>query len=224
MRNPADNSIEAILFDAVGTLFSPRGSIGDIYRSIALEFGVDIGSAALEAGFVRETAGRPTPVTKDEWKGLVRRVLLDLGPFPEFDEFFEEVFAVFESGQSWICYPETRRVLRRLDQRGLKMAVVSNFDRRLLRVLGDLEIDRYFDAVVTPDSAGQAKPDPRIFIDAIAQLGVDADRTLVVGDDPTMDVAAARAAGLRAVLVDRTGRTSGAIANLGGLDTLIGIG
>jgi len=56
-----------------------------------------------------------------------------------------------------------------------------------------------------------AKPDPAIFRIALRALGASANAVVHVGDDPIADVQGARATGLRAVLVRRTGTpTSGA--------------
>jgi putative hydrolase of the HAD superfamily len=55
------------------------------------------------------------------------------------------------------------------------------------------------DAVVLPADAGAAKPDARIFLLALARLGVTAREAVYVGDDPHDDHAGAAAAGLRVV-------------------------
>jgi putative hydrolase of the HAD superfamily len=216
--------IRAVAFDAVGTLFHSRGTVGDIYRSVALKYGIDVTAMELQAGFTRETTANGTPVDRADWKRLVETVFLEHGPFPGFDQFFEEVYIFFQSGQSWMCYPETTRVLEALRNQDYKLAVVSNFDRRLLDVLRDLQIGDHFAAVVTPDSAGEAKPDPRIFIDATVQLEVLPAEILFVGDDPSLDVRAARAAGLESVLVDRdkSGPQAGAISDLSGVFPILG--
>jgi putative hydrolase of the HAD superfamily len=52
---------------------------------------------------------------------------------------------------------------------------------------------------------GAAKPSTAIFARAVAGLGVDAAHVLHAGDGLEEDVHGARAAGLVAVLVDRTG-------------------
>ena len=48
----------------------------------------------------------------------------------------------------------------------------------------------------------------------LERLGTDAARTVHVGDDPVTDVAGARAAGLSAILLDRSGRAPDSIAGL----------
>ena len=60
-----------------------------------------------------------------------------------------------------------------------------------------------FDAVVTSQSCGYAKPDPRILHVALEEVQVAARHAVYVGDDPATDGAAARAAGVRFVWIDR---------------------
>jgi putative hydrolase of the HAD superfamily len=220
-----EGTIEAVLFDAVGTLFHSRGTVGDIYRSVAIKYGSDIPACTLQSGFVRETAKRGTPINKEDWKALVQTVFSQHGPFPRFEEFFKDMYAFFQSGRSWMCYPETETVLMALADRKYRMGVVSNFDDRLFDVLKDLEIDRFFSAVVIPASAGQAKPEPGIFVDAITQLDVAPERALFVGDDPYLDVAAAQTAGLNAILVAREHSTppAPAIGDLTGLLSILSV-
>lgn len=71
-----------------------------------------------------------------------------------------------------------------------------------LEVLGLLEA---FDAVVTTDTLGFGKPDPRVYLEATRLLGVPAGACVCVGDNLDWDVLGARAAGLGAVWLDRAG-------------------
>ena len=61
----------------------------------------------------------------------------------------------------------------------------------------------FFDAVVTSQGCGYAKPDPRILHVALEAMGVGPRHALYVGDDPATDGAAAHAAGVRFVWMDR---------------------
>ena len=65
--------------------------------------------------------------------------------------------------------------------------------------IGDL-----VDVVCTSERIGVAKPDRRAFERVADELGVPTAACLFVGDDPHRDLAGARAAGMRAVLVDPT--------------------
>ena len=60
-----------------------------------------------------------------------------------------------------------------------------------------------FDTVVTSQSCGYAKPDPRILHVALDEIGIAPRHALYVGDDPATDGAAASAAGIRFVWMDR---------------------
>ena len=98
--------------------------------------------------------------------------------------------------------PHYGPLLRRLAAR-YRLAVVSNFDGRLPRVLASLGLRPLVDLVVHSTAAAAAKPDPAIFRAALSALGVAPSAALHAGDGPVADVEGARRAGLRAVLVDR---------------------
>jgi putative hydrolase of the HAD superfamily len=208
--------VSAVLFDAVGTLFQSSRSIGGIYSSVAAEHGVEADVGLLERSFATRIRTHGSPIDKAGWEALVRSVFEPFA-FPDFERFLEDVYRFFESGRSWRCYPETVDVLSALAARGYRLGVVSNFDRRLGRVLGELGIGDFFSAVVIPETAGHAKPDPRIFLEAAVLLDTAPGSTLVVGDDPALDVGSAHSAGMQAVLVDHEARVHGAIRNLGEL-------
>jgi FMN phosphatase YigB (HAD superfamily) len=57
-------------------------------------------------------------------------------------------------------------------------------------------------AIVDSTTVGLSKPDPAIFLPALAALGTAADRTLYVGDTVHADVNGARAAGMQVVQLD----------------------
>jgi putative hydrolase of the HAD superfamily len=62
-----------------------------------------------------------------------------------------------------------------------------------------------FAAVVVSGEVGVGKPDPAIFAHALDALGADAADAVMVGNSLDHDVAGARAAGMRAVWVNRFG-------------------
>ncbi|MYH41528.1 MAG: HAD family hydrolase, partial [Chloroflexi bacterium] len=66
-----------------------------------------------------------------------------------------------------------------------------------------------FDAIAISGEIGAVKPDPAIFEVALSGLGVPGDDVWHVGDSPGIDVAGARAAGLKAVWINRSGRRLG---------------
>ena len=103
--------------------------------------------------------------------------------------------------------PDALPALDALDALGARLAVVSNWDCSLPRVLSGLGVADRFGAVATSAVAGAAKPDPSIFLGALARLGVPPAAALHCGDSPRHDCAGARAAGIEGVLIDRDGGT-----------------
>jgi putative hydrolase of the HAD superfamily len=102
--------------------------------------------------------------------------------------------------------------LTTLRGRGLRLICVSNWDHALPEVLERCGLAAGLDGVVTSAAAGARKPDPAIFAIALKLAGSDAAAALHVGDSAVEDVAGARAAGIRALLIDRDG--GGDVASL----------
>jgi len=67
-------------------------------------------------------------------------------------------------------------------------------------------LDRYVDALVVSEEAGVSKPDPEIFDIALARLECRADQVVMVGDSWAADIVGARAAGIRAIWFNPTGK------------------
>jgi putative hydrolase of the HAD superfamily len=95
--------------------------------------------------------------------------------------------------------------LRRLRSAGLRLAVVSNANGTLRRLLERLGLAPAFDAILDSAVEGMEKPDPRLFLLALARLGAEAGTAVHLGDIYHVDVVGARAAGVRPVLLDEAG-------------------
>jgi beta-phosphoglucomutase family hydrolase len=82
------------------------------------------------------------------------------------------------------------------------LAVASGGTREIVtKILGALGILRKFDAVVTAEDCRRGKPAPDPFLEAARRLGVTPARCLVF-EDTTAGIAAAKAAGMKWVLVE----------------------
>ena len=104
--------------------------------------------------------------------------------------------------------------LEALRAKGARLAVCTNKLTGLsTRLLDALDLSRLFDAVVGPDSAPAAKPDPRHLEAAIAAAGGDPARAILVGDAAT-DAGAAHAAKVPLILVS-FGSTETPVGDLG---------
>ncbi len=94
-------------------------------------------------------------------------------------------------------YPGVRSALEAAHARGLKLAVLSDYDpREKLRHLGLADLP--WSATVGAEEVGCLKPHPRPFHEVADRLGVERSRIVHVGDREDLDVDGALAAGLRA--------------------------
>jgi 2-haloalkanoic acid dehalogenase type II len=101
------------------------------------------------------------------------------------------------------AYPEVASVLHQLETE-VALAVVSNMDTMLL--LEALHNNGLaFTFVITSEEEQRYKPAPSIFQRAIRYLGLPAANILHVGDSPEEDVMGASAAGMGALLMQRSG-------------------
>lgn len=210
--------IKVLFFDAAGTLFRVKGSVGEIYLSYAQKYGVEPSREllmAVNAAFERAFQDAPPPVfaARDPvelkrcerlwWFDIVHNVFYRVGMFEGFDDYFEEVFQAFAGPTHWMLYPETLGVLKSLREAGYELGIISNFDSRLFTVLRGLGISDLFDTVTISSLAHAAKPAPRIFHVALEQHMVDPDEAVHVGDGVQEDLEGALSAGLVGVLLDR---------------------
>ena len=110
------------------------------------------------------------------------------------------------------AFADASPALAHLRELGLRLVVVSNWDMSLRTVLERCGLAGLLDGVVSSAEAGARKPDPAIFAAALEIAGCGPGEALHVGDTPEEDVEGARAAGIRALLLDREGH--GEIASL----------
>ena len=102
-------------------------------------------------------------------------------------------------------YPESEAVLRRLQEMGMRIYAVSNWDIELVKVLEDLGWSGYFDGVIASAVVGVEKPEGGIFEEALRFGNISRDRVVHVGNDSITDIEGASEAGIDSVLVDRRG-------------------
>lgn len=128
-------------------------------------------------------------------------------PDDAFPAIAQRLYARHAERNLWSSVRErTVETLEELKARGYRLAIISNADGRVESLLGELGLLRHFELVVDSATVGVEKPDPRIFRMALERMGVDARDAVYVGDVYEIDVAGARAAGMRAILLDPLSR------------------
>jgi putative hydrolase of the HAD superfamily len=145
--------------------------------------------------------------TSGVWVGMYSLLCRELGIEERAEELAMAVYDAFGSAERWRAWDDVRPALERLRDRGVRVGVISNWDRRLAGLLEGLGLTDIVEVVVSSADVGLRKPDPRIFEMACERLGVQAGRSAHVGDHIYADVLGARTAGLAPVLIDRRGGT-----------------
>ncbi|MCP3983280.1 MAG: HAD-IA family hydrolase [bacterium] len=206
--------IQAVVFDAAGTLIRNCEPVGETYARFARNFGVDLPPPRVEDAFRRVMAAAPPNVYPGEamapaallekrwWWERVRetfRAADQMVRFSDFGAYFESLWVHFGTAAAWQLLPDARAVLGELRDRHYLLALLSNFDQRLRPLLSELDILDLFDSVTLPVDAGAAKPERLIFDVCLEQLGVANHRSVYIGDRLEEDLQGSKAAGMHPI-------------------------
>ena len=145
------------------------------------------------------------------WQELVRLVFDSHGGLADFDRYFDHIYDVFRSRDSWRVYEDVTEsgLLGQLKKNGVILGVVSNWDSRLPEILKNMGLAPYFNFILASTVVGSAKPDPGIFNEALQRAGVPPGQACHIGDEPATDIQGARNAGIHAILIDRKSHHDG---------------
>ena len=226
-------ALRAVFLDAGNTLVgldyaTIARCIGEACRPVAAP-AVRLAEARARVRLDPDLAARSTE-TADVFSRYVRYMLAELGI--TWSDGGERVVALLQAANPplglWsVCLPEAPGALDALRALGLRLAVVSNSNGTVARILEGLDLARRVDAVVDSAVVGFEKPDPRIFRLAMTRAGVTPERSVYVGDNPEFDVDPALAVGMFPVLIDRRERFADApgarITAMGQLPALLGV-
>ena len=213
--------IQAVTFDVGGTLIHPWPSVGHVYAEVAAKHGLkNVSPDKLNKNFAAAwRAKKNFQHTREGWADIVDQSFAGLGaPLPS-RSFFPAIYQRFAEADAWRIYDDALPALEALASRDLPLAVISNWDERLRPLLQQFQLDRYFETIVVSCEVGFAKPSPVIFEHAAKKLGIVPEQILHVGDSAEEDVAGAKAADVRALLIDRD-NTTGDAARIGSLREL----
>jgi putative hydrolase of the HAD superfamily len=101
------------------------------------------------------------------------------------------------------AYDEVAAVLAGLRDRGVALAICSNWDWDLAEAVDAAALTGAVDVMISSAWVGARKPHPRIYDHTLERLGVAPEDAVFVGDTWSCDVAGPRAAGMRSVYVRR---------------------
>ena len=205
--------IRAVLLDALGTMLEleqPGPHLADALACRGIRITDEHATQAMWAEIGHYQAHHDRASTREglsQLRAECARVMLDAVGDPASGlDAIEGVRVLMESVR-FRAYPDTLPALEALRERGLKLAVVSNWDVSLHDALAQTGIAERVDLALSSAEVGSAKPAPGLLLAALKQLGVDPADALMAGDTVAGDVAGAQAAGVRPVLVERSRAT-----------------
>jgi putative hydrolase of the HAD superfamily len=197
-----------ICLDALGTLVELQPPAPRLRRLLG-ERGFDVDEARAAAAFAAEISyylehhlEGSSRERLDDLRDRCAATLMEALDLPGLDHATARELML--GALEFIPFPDALPALEAL--RDHAVIVVSNWDCSLADWLGPAGLLEHVDAVVTSAEAGVAKPGAGIFERAL-ELGAAAPAdTVHVGDSLDNDVAGARAAGIRPILVARDGQ------------------
>ena len=201
--------VSVVVFDVVGTLVEPSPSVAVAYQRAALRHGLNVDAAVIEQRFkaawrrqeMVDAAALPAFATSrgreaERWRAIVDDVF---GGEPVSAAIFADLWDHFGLVEAWQPLANGRNLLRLAVDAGVTVALASNFDERLLAIAEQLEPLSWVPHVFASSEIGWRKPAPEFFRWIERRLGCEPTEVLLVGDDPELDVAAARRAGWRSL-------------------------
>jgi HAD superfamily hydrolase (TIGR01509 family) len=222
--------VDAVLFDFHGTLAQVEDPVAWVLAAaMACGRELDRGKATVLADRL-VTAGRaggPVPhrvpphlaehwADRDLYEHSHRAAYIGLaGTVPtDVEGLADALYERLLGPSGWLPYADTESTLRTLHGAGIKIGVVSNIGFDIRPHFAAWGLDALVDAFALSFEVGRTKPDPAIFLRACGMLGVDPERTLMVGDTPA-DAGAVRAGCAALVLpAAEAGRHNGLGATL----------
>ena len=209
--------IKAVFFDLYGTVAGFKPSRYRVQSEACADFGITVtpegivdGYAAADAYMTRENAAQPVRLRdqrgRDDFLAEYERLVL-LGSGVEVTG--QRALAIFHRLRKipygLAPFDDVVPTLEHLRSRELTLGLISNIDRAGGELVESLGLAGRVDFAVTSGEVGAEKPDPAIFLAALAKADVEHQEAMHVGDQPSSDVEGALGAGISPVLLDRDG-------------------
>ena len=194
--------VKAVTFDLAGTILFPHPSVGSVYAACAQRHGLVFSAAELDAAFssaLRSANKQAKP--EAFWREVVDRTFGPKLPASLAPAVFQECWQAFAEAKAWRVSLGVVSVLGALKFLGIKVAVLSNADARMRRVLEQKDLARHFDGIFLSEEIGCAKPDAKAYAHAARSLGVALTALVHVGDSPIEDGEGPRDAGAVGVVI-----------------------
>jgi len=202
--------VVAVTFDDFNTLRYSAGEREDIIHQISRELkrrGLEFDEQEFLGHYFRADKDYRRNLRETLRESLLDEIvfsaLVECGCKPENvrEAVREAVDGGIESRETrW--FPDAKRTLRTLRERGYRLGLISNTHWRMPDGLRE-EFDDLFDVIILSYEHGYAKPHPSIFLETLNRLGVNPNDCLHIGDDPISDIRGAKEVGMKTAFIRR---------------------
>jgi HAD superfamily hydrolase (TIGR01509 family) len=176
--------IDGILFDVDGTLTNSIEAYYHVFRKVTRRFGIKIR---------REDVLEPMATGSLIWNRIIpedspdrdEKIKRLMNAIPEI---YQEVF------QHVLPFPGVESVLEKLDERKVKLGVLTSSRETAVRPLYQHSLSHYFEVIMTREEGFSLKPEPDGILECLRRMKVQPDHAITIGDTP-LDIRAGKAAG-----------------------------
>jgi HAD superfamily hydrolase (TIGR01549 family) len=205
------DQIRAVFFDVDFTLIYPGPTFqAEGYRRACAAMGVEVDPARFDqataaSSFILDEVEEQI-YNHDLFVHYTASIIEHMGGRgPNVVEVARRIYDQWAVNHHFEMYDDAAPVLEGLQARGLKVGVISNSHRSLDAFREHFSLTGLIHVSVSSAEHGYMKPHRSIFDAALERAQVRPEESLMVGDSLKHDVEGALKAGLRAVLLRRSG-------------------
>jgi putative hydrolase of the HAD superfamily len=203
--------VRAVFFDVDFTLIHPGPTFqGEGYARVCRSHGIRVDAARFDravaaSSFILDEVEEPLYDDRLFIHYTASIIEHMGGRGPLVIQAARELYDQWASNHHFTMYDDVEPVLRALVEVGKTIGVISNSHRSLDAFREHFALHGLIHAAVGSSEHGWLKPHRSIFDEALRRAGVHAGESIMVGDSLKADVQGALAAGMRAVLLRRSG-------------------
>lgn len=209
--------IKAVFFDWFNTLARYDPPREELHSKLLGEFGISVSPRDMMAGllaadkfFYAESTRTPvqkmSPKEQADFYLRYGEILFQAAKLKIDNKLLSQIIRRWPEMQRqmhFVLFEDVLATMALLKKDNFTIGLLTNATRRAVSVNTELGLQPFLDFIVTSEEAGVEKPDPAIFRLALDKAGVKADEAVHVGDQYEIDIAGARATGIKPVMIDR---------------------